>query len=177
MTTAKITQRALQLLPDRAERALWHAARSIRSGRIGGWRPRRAGRRPAALVPIPVLGAPDAAGSSDAAPAVLLVALGLDQDGLVDLVDALLDLGRRGDRPRVLLVVDCDAFHVLRSHRLPFEYLPPRQAWEQQPFGLDYDAFRQARLAELLAVYAPDRVLFTASADDLRGVPRVLFTA
>lgn len=176
MTTGKITQRALQLLPDRAERALWHAVRSLRSGRIGGRRPRRAGRRPAALVPIPVLGAPDAGGSPDA-PAVLLVALGLDESGLVELVEALLDLGLRGGRPRVLLVVDCDAFHVLRSHRLPFEYLPPPQAWAQGGFGLDYDAFRQARLAELLAVYAPDRILFAASADDLRGVPSVLFTA
>ena len=162
----------LGALPPPAARSLQGAVASVRA-RSGRERPRRT----LPLVPIPVHG-PDGAGAPLTSPGVLIVAYGLDAPALGDMVDELLAFEPRvADGLRVLVVTDCDAFHVLRRHALLFEYLPPRDAWDKHGFTQPYDDFRAARLQELFAVYAPDRIVHVRSADDVRTLPATMFTA
>jgi hypothetical protein len=106
----------------------------------------------------------------------LLVGYGLDEAALREIVDHLADMRRTlTDGMRVLLVTDCDAFHVFRAHSLLFEYIPPRSEWERHDFAQSYDSFRAARFDELFRIYAPDRVVHIQGVDDLLGMPASLF--
>jgi hypothetical protein len=87
---------------------------------------------------------------------VMLVAVGVDADGLVAVLEdvAAVTDGHR----RTLYVTDCDAFHELRERGLLFEYIPPRQDWERH-IGGSYDAFLARRLRTITGTYRPARVV------------------
>lgn len=192
LNTAKaIYSWLLKVLPAPANRALRQAVANARGGRpvtLGtagtpGGR-RSTGRAAGAtggtlaqpLVPIPVHG-PEGVGAELTAPAVLLVAYGVDEAVLVDLVEQVNYVRREVDGLRVLFVTDCDAFHVFRAHSMLFEYLPSRIEWERHGFERSYDEFRAARFTEIFHVYGPDRVIHVRDAEDLRGLPSGLFSA
>ena len=176
----------LTVLPGPAQQALRDAVARSRGGRAVSAPSalarsvRQQGGAPAsadALVPIPIHG-PEGVGAELTSPSLLLVAYGLDEAMLEVTVDELIDMRRRIDGGiRVLVVTDCDAFHVFRKNSMIFEYIPPRTEWERRGFSQPYDAFRAARFQELFDVYAPDRVVHISSADDLRGLPTSLFSA
>jgi hypothetical protein len=171
----------LSVLPAPAAQSLRRALASARGREVT--RP-AAVRRPGgpaampsrALVPIPVHG-PEGVGAQLTAPAVLLVAYGLDEAELSALVEAVHDARTDVAALRVLIVTDCGAFHVFRARSMLFEYLPPRDEWEKHGFEQSYDEFRALRFTELFRVYAPDRIVHVRSADDFRALPRTLFEA
>lgn len=178
----------LAVLPGPANQALRRAIAAARGGRPTTVEARRFRARagagagaevPAsaeALVPIPVHG-PEGVGAPLVAPAVLLVTSDVDETALAGIVEELDELRRRVDGLRVLVVTDCDAFHIFRARSMLFEYVPPRREWERHAFEQPYDAFRQARLSELFRVYSPDRIVHVRSAEDLRGLPVTMFAA
>lgn len=175
----------LAVLPAPANQALRRAVAKARGGRSvsvqpgkprsGRGIPRGAAPTTRALVPIPVHG-PEGVGAALTSPAVLVIGYGLDEPALEDVVEQVEALRREVDGGlRVLIVTDCDAFHIFRSRSLLFEYLPPRTEWEKHGFDQSYDDFRAARFQELFRIYAPERIVHVRSGDDLRGMPVTLF--
>lgn len=89
--------------------------------------------------------------------AVACVALGASEPELDRLIASLvadLDNG-----PTQLLVIsDCDAVGFAAARGCRFEYLPPREEWEQRFPDADYDAFLARRGESIGESYAIARV-------------------
>jgi hypothetical protein len=87
----------------------------------------------------------------------VLLALGVDEDGLAGVLDGVAAV--EGAAGRTLYVTDCDAFHQLRDRGLLFEYIPPRADWEAHIDADGYDAFLARRLQTITRTYRPARVV------------------
>lgn len=89
---------------------------------------------------------------------VLVAALGLSESELERALDVLAARPAAG-RASTLFVVDADVFLLLRQRESRFEFVPPRSDWQRHFGAMGYERFVKGRMAELVDVYAPARIL------------------
>jgi len=97
---------------------------------------------------------------------LLIVALGMTESQLQSLLETLSGPSGRA-LEGVLLVIDTDAFGLMREAGCRFEFVPPREDWQRHFPDNAYEDFVRARLTELQGAYAPPRTLALGEAADL----------
>lgn len=146
------------LLPDQRARLVAFLGRL--SKQENGNTPQLAPSTP--VVPRPVMSVSTA--GSHSAPPVLVVLLGAAERDLHTALTQLEHL-ESGAEKDVVVVTDCDAFHIFRRNPLPFEYVPPRVDWELLSSDRSYDDFVAARLKSIAEIYRVGGVVIAQDGD------------
>lgn len=90
--------------------------------------------------------------------AVIAVAIGMERDALVRVLDSLRASRARTDAEPIL-ITDSDETELFRDRDLVFEYLPPRTLHQRFAPDLDWNLYLLRRLAILRRKWQPKRIV------------------
>ena len=94
----------------------------------------------------------------DALPVVIVLLLGLDENGIVELLPTL-EKECRQQAVMPICVIDNDAFELFRTRSMIFEYLPPDKDRVRFDPTLHWDLYVQRRLALIRQKWQPIRTI------------------
>jgi len=103
-------------------------------------------------------------------PRTMFLTLGLSASDLERLLGKVHQVQSTARRFTPVFVTDSDGFHLFRSYRFLFEYIPPEREWTRLDLNETWSEFSDKRVKSAIQAYRPRQVITVRNIDALDAI-------